>query len=146
MFFSPPKVTRDGTQQSDAVTTRGAGGGELGDTLYATEEDAFAVRADGLLESVESVSTLADYPSVQQYSTSKLALDKLVVSVDAAIVTPEAPYTIDQLVPGARCPLALNETFIPVFDDYRLQTVSVSAGSDTPEQVQVTFQPLGTTR
>lgn len=145
MFTTPPTPIRDGTTQTNSVTTRGAGGGALGDTVFATSEDKVAARLDGLIESVESVSTITDLSQITQFSDSKLAIAKLVETLEGCTLSPDAPYSIDELVPGALCPIALNETCLSVFGDYRLKGINVAATADAPEQVTLNFQPLGTT-
>lgn len=144
-FANPPTPIRDGSQQANSITTRGAGGGELGDSLYAIETDGFAARDDGLLENVESVTTLVDFNSITQYSKTQLALRKVMLTADSARLTPQAPYNINDLIPGALCPLALQETCLPVRGDYRIKSVSVSVSAGQDDAVDLTFQPPGTT-
>lgn len=143
-FTSPPTPVLDGSQQSNSRTGRGAGGGELGDTVYATAVDAAAAIRDGLLEAVDSVSTITDVPSIIQYAESQLALTAEVIQVESCRLAPTAPFTFDNLVPGALAALSLFETCIPVAGSYRLKSVAVSAQAGQDDAVDVSFQPEGT--
>jgi hypothetical protein len=75
-FATPPKVTFDGTTQANLWAVVGAGTGTDGNAIFATAGDADAAALDGLLESVQSVSTLQDYDSVLAAAESNLALGR----------------------------------------------------------------------
>lgn len=66
-----------------------------------------------------------------------------VVVPDGAALSPQAPITIDQLVPGTRWDISL----VDAFDDHttpsKLTRVSVTAEAGTREQVAASFVPLG---
>lgn len=145
-FTTPPKVILDGTAQANSWTVIGAGTGTDGNAIFAQATDADAADADGLLESVESVSTLQNYNSVLAAADSNLALTSAVVGVTGAILSPQAAVEMDDLIPGALCTLALEQTILPVFGRFRLQQVTVTANSsDGTEQVSCDFQPEGST-
>ncbi len=142
-FIAPPQVAMDGTQQTNSPGVRGAGGGDQGDTVYGQADDPGVQIRDGLLETVETQSTLLDNTSAAAAASSSLEARRTVPTVSQAILSPDAPIQIDQLVPGALVQLMLDETGIPIHDIYRLSAVNVSAGSQGFETVQLTFQPRG---
>jgi hypothetical protein len=137
-----PKL--DGTQQTNAWLVRGQGGGSAGDTVFGYDGDPAAAALDGLLESVATVSTIQDGDSALAAAQTRLALTSDVLTLESAILSPDAPFTIDQLVPGALCELALDSTCIPVTGPYRLQKVTVTASAPDGEVVTLAFQPVGT--
>lgn len=144
-FVIPPTPTRDGTQQVNSTTARGAGGGEQGDTIYYTATDEEARIADGLLEGVLSDSTIEDYNSIRQYARSHQDLVTTPEMIEQSILVESAPHPIEELVPGALCPIMLEEACLPVNANFRLQSVAIAATSGGGEQVTPTFQPEGTT-
>lgn len=142
-FAVPPTPKIDGSAQANSWLVRGSGTGVAGDTIYGLAEDSAAADADGLLESVATVSTLQDNDSSQAAAQSRVALTSAPLTIENCVLSPEAPFTIDQLVPGALCELALEQTCIPVFGPFRLQKVSGKA-EGAGETITVTFQPVGT--
>lgn len=144
-FATPPTPILDGSGQSNARTVRGAGGGQLGDTIFATAEDAFAAIADGLLETVDTVTTVTDYNSAVQAAETRLALTTAIIAVEGCLLTPAAPFTRSQLVPGSLAELRLQETCIAINAGFRLKAVQVTAQAGQDDSVALTFQPEGTT-
>jgi hypothetical protein len=143
-FVAPPTPRIDGAQQANAWLVRGSGGGAAGDTVYGYSSDPASIALDGLLESVATIQTIEDNASALAASQSRVALTKGVVAVENCVLTPDAPFVLEDLVPGAVCDLALEETCIPVFGEFRLQHVDVTAEGDG-ERVSLVFQPKGTT-
>lgn len=143
-FATPPTPTLTGDQQTNSPTVRGAGGGQSGDRIFATASEFAAIAQDGLLESVETVSTITDYQSAIQASGTTLALRKQVVQIENCRLSPEAPFPIDRLIPGALCHLDLRETCIPVVGSYRLKSITASIGDGNDDAVTLVFQPEGT--
>lgn len=143
-FVTPPTPVRDGGVQANRWIVRGAGGGSAGDTIFGDAADGTAADLDGLLESVDSNSTIADYASAQAASESHLHLTSEVVTVENCILSPDAPFPLDVLVPGALCELELAQTCIPVSGQFKLKSVgaSPSANSDN-DGVTLVFQPVG---
>lgn len=144
-FISPPNPRLDGSSQANAWLVKGSGGGAAGDEVYAYDADPGAALIDGLLESVASVSTIENFDSALAAARSRLALTSNVIAVENCVLSPDAPFTIDQLVPGVACRLALEETCIPVFGLYRLQKVAGNVSAPDGERITLTFQPLGST-
>lgn len=144
-FIQPPIVIESGTEKANRWVVTGSGGGAAGDAIYGIGQDAASRDENGLLESVASVSTVQDYDGAVAAAKTRVALTKEILSVQSAILDQSAPFPIETLIPGAACELALNETCIPAHGRYRLQNVSVTAGTDGTEQVTVVFQPEGTT-
>lgn len=145
-FATPPTPTFSGEQQSNSPTVRGAGGGTSGDRIYAKVDDFRAILQDGLLESVETISSITDHNSALQASESQLALRKTVAQVEACELIPEAPFTLDTLIPGALCRLDLQETCIPVSGVFRLKSVQGTVNANSNDTITLVFQPEGTTR
>lgn len=144
-FTQPPKPNLDGTAQANDWVVRGAGGGVAGDVVYGEASDTSAQERDGVLEAVDTVSTIQDNTSAAAAAQTRVALTTGVLSVEEAYLAATAPFTIDQLVPGAVCYLDLQETVIPIQGQYRLQSVDPTArGNDGVEQVVLVFQPVGT--
>lgn len=143
-FVTPPTPVRDGSQQSNAPLVRGAGGGVLGDVFFAAAKDGAAVIRDGLLESVESVSTISDYNSATQAAASQLDLRSRFVGAESCQLAPSAPFSIDDLVPGALCQVNCQETCLPIVGEFRLKQVSVSASFGQDDSIDITIQPKGT--
>lgn len=147
-FAVPPTPRYDGSVQANSWLLRGSGGGAAGDTVFGSATDPAAGILDGLLESVDTVSTLQDNDSAQAGAQSRVAITGEVLLIENCVLSPDAPFTIDQLVPGALCDLALEQTCYPVFGQYRLYKVDVvaqNAGADgQSERVSLAFQPVGT--
>lgn len=143
-FITPPTPIRDGGAQANRWIVRGAGGGTAGDTIFGDASDNAAADLDGLLESVDSNSTFSDYASSQAASENHLHLTSEVVTVENCQLSPEAPFPLAVLVPGALCELELSQTCIPVSGQFKLKSVSASpqAGSDN-DGVTLVFQPVG---
>ena len=144
-FTTPPTPLFSGEQQGNAITVRGAGGGASGDRIAYTSSDFQAINDDGLLESVESVSTIKDFPSAIQASETRLALRKEVIQIENCVLAPTAPFPVSSLIPGARCPVNLQETCEPVVGTFRLKSVSTSASSSGDDSFTLVLQPEGTT-
>lgn len=154
-FAVPPTPKEDGTAKANAWLVRGAGGGAAGDVVYGYQTDPVSGKLDGLLESVETDSTIKDSATAQAAAKTRVALTSVVGTLDKCVLHPEAPFTLDELVPGALCQVRLEQTSIPVFGSYRLQRVDVTASAQSgggaagrsaslQEQIALTFQPVGT--
>lgn len=148
-FATPPTPRLDGSVQANAWLVRGSGGGAAGDTIFGmATADPSIIDRDGLLESVDTVSTLQDNLSAQAAAQSRAALTSEVILVENCVLAPSAPFPIEVLIPGALCELALEQTCIPVFGPYRLYKVEGDAqaggASGTDETITLTFQPVGT--
>lgn len=147
-FMFPPTPNLDGTEQANAVTLVGSGtSGSGGDLIYETASDADAAHLDGLLESVESDSTILDGASALAGAETRLALASSLVMVENAVLAHTAPVTVDQLIPGALCQLELELTCPPISGRFRLKQVDGAAGDMAgalDETISLTFQPVGT--
>jgi hypothetical protein len=144
-FIVPPTPRLDGTAQTNAWGVRGSGGGAAGDTIFGYSIAAPSVVAlDGLLEDVATVSTIQDNDSALAAAQTRTALTSAVLAVENCVLSPNAPFTIDDLVPGALCDLNLEQTCIPVVGQFRLQSVTGQGQSPDGEQITVVFQPAGT--
>lgn len=145
-FLAPPLVTLDGTAQTNRWVVRGSGGGAAGDAIFADSKNDAAAHDDGLLESVDTVSTIQDYTSAKAAADSRTLLTSSVVSIQNAVLAPTAPFTVPELIPGALCRVELHEGPIPVSGDFRLQSVTGSVRAQQGainEQITLVFQPVG---
>jgi hypothetical protein len=145
-FANPPTVVLDGSQQANNVVVSGSGSGSAGATIYAAAPRKELIVADGLLEEAQTVSTIQDFRAALAAAESRVELASEIVAVQEAVLAPDAPYGIDELVPGALCELALAETIVPISGIFRLQSVSVTVNAQqNVEAVRLAFQPRGTT-
>lgn len=147
-FINLPLVHTDGSVQTNLWIVRGSGGGAAGDTIYAASADAAASLLDGLLESVDTVSTIQDYVSAKAAADSRVAITKAVTGVENAVLAATAPFAVASLIPGATCRLELHDTGTPVSGRFRLQRVDCTVDAVTTgtpnEQISLIFQPIGT--
>ena len=141
-FVNPPRVTYDGEQQATDWLIRGAGVGDGPDAVYG---EAGGVTSEyGLVDRVESNEEILDSGSAQRAAASRLALTGTEFAVvSEGVLTPNAPITISQLVPGQVVTIRLQSSCIPILRDYRLSSVGVSASGEQPEQVTIGLQPVG---
>jgi len=139
-FVQTPTVTIDGAAQAN-VWHVVSGGGSQGDSVHGHAQDQNAINADGYLEDVATVSTIQEAALAEEAAASRLALTTEPLLVERVVLSPDAPFAIDDLVPGTVCQLCL-ETCIPVDDYFRLKSVAVTAGGKE-EAVALTFEPLG---
>jgi len=145
-FTNVPTVTPDGSVQANSWIVRGSGSGVAGDTIYGAAQNNDAAMLDGLLESVDTDSSIQDNTTAQSAAQSQLNLTSAPVTVTNGFLDPTAPFPISVLVPGALCWLELVHTTIPAVGQFRLSgiTVTFQAGDNQVEQVQPTFTPVGT--
>jgi hypothetical protein len=144
-FAVPVVPGRDGTAQANDWLVRGAGGGTAGDNIYGEASDAAAAVLDGVLESVDTVTTIQDNGSAQAAAQTRVALTSAVLTAENGVLDPSAPFPISKLVPGALCSMVLVAACIPAVGSFRLSGLDVSArGSDGSESVVPIFQPEGT--
>lgn len=144
-FMVPPIINRDGSQQGNRFIKIGSGVDSLGgNNVVGDASDAALAVIYGLLEVPSSDLTVTDAASAQAGAESDLALAGKVTSIENAILAPNAPVTVDELVPGATCRLELTRTTPPVSDLFRIQKVAGASSASNPETVVCTFQPVGT--
>lgn len=145
-FQTPPDVEVDGTVQANDWVVAGSGGGADGDEVVGTASIPFG--PEGLLESVASESAILDAPSADAAAASRLARSAVSpVFIREGVLTPEAPVSMAQLIPGARARISLRERCLTVDATQRLVSVGVEvsrSGGAVTEQVTVGFEPLGT--
>lgn len=145
-FVNVPTVTPDGSVQANGWIVRGSGSGVAGDTIYGAAQDNDAAMVYGLLESVETDSSIQDNTTAQSAAQSRLNLTAAPVTITNGVLDPTAPFPVNTLIPGALCYVSLSNTVIPVEGQFRLGDVSgsLTAGDNQIEQVVVNFQPVGT--
>lgn len=138
------KVNRQvitGQQPQDAIT----GQFISGPRVFGEANDLTRRARDGLIEMNTQDDRAIDATSCASGAASTLAL----VGDGAGIVSslalgPNAPMTIDQLVPGALVDVELTRPAIGVSGIYRIQKVSVAV-STAGEVVTLDVQPIGST-
>lgn len=145
-FTEPPTVDIDGSNQenaSDVVGQSEAADGLTQMTLVGSFTDDEARARDGLLESVTTMPDASTQSTVDAAARSNAQLGAAPAQVTPAVLSPYAPVTVQQLIPGAVARLELAATFRPVSGWYRLKQVEGAADA-TSEKITLTFQPLGT--
>lgn len=146
-FIVPPTVIRDGSKQYNSVTQIGSGTApDGGNAIFQVATDTDAQNLYGLLEQVVTDTTILDDPSALAGAESALALGASIVQITNAVLTPDAPFQMSQLIPGVLCEINLNESCVPVAGLFRLQRVDVmvDVSAEQTETVTLTFQPVGT--
>lgn len=149
-FVDPPDVEEDGMAQANRWAVLGAqahdavtGQFTSGFAFTGVAESVADANEDGLLEDRVQIDQVKDTQSAYAAAVGRLALTRTTIPIiSGGTLTPSAPITIDQLVPGALVNVLLQNTCRPVSGQYRLQTVDVTVAPD--EQVSITLQPMGT--
>jgi len=103
----------------------------------------------GLLEDIVDEQSVRDTASATAAAQTRLDASNpvplfLVVPEDARL-SPNAPVTFDQLVPGAVTRVLVSDYCRQVDQFMRLQRVRVASTPDSLDAVQITLAPLGTT-
>lgn len=134
-FLDEIRVKLDGYAQITAATVRGKGV-----TVTCGGTDPYY----GLLEGEISDESIKDREDARDMACTEVATRKhppLVLSLpDGAQLSPEAPVTLDQLVPGVLMPVWSRETCLEVNADLIITGVKVVDGRDG-EQVNVSLAP-----
>lgn len=140
-FAEPPEVTDDGLQRANRWIVTGAGGGEAGDEVVGVASVAYS--GVGLLEQVASEPAILDNASAQQAAQTRVERTADTQAfVDGGRLSPDAPWSIEAMVPGARVRLSLTASCIPVRRVQRLTSMTCRVGTDG-EAIEVSLQPLG---
>ncbi len=145
-FAVPPDVEIDGMSMANIWYV---GGGSPGDTGFTTVGFFGEVDPDfGFLEDTVVEDKIRDDASADSAARTRWDLTHVpAVVVKGGTLDVSAPLTIDLLVPGTIIRLAYDETCYPLTQDYRLNKidVKVDVGDDVSEEIEVEFQPVGTT-
>lgn len=143
-FLKRPAVVLDGTDQTNRRIVRGAGGGEAGDTIFG---DATYTDPDsGLLESVETITTIENTAAAQATADGSVALLVAARAVGECTLAPTAPVTVEQLVAGALLDVVLDDLCIPVVDTLRIHRVGGRVTHPDGETIALDLQPIGASR
>lgn len=148
-----PDVEDNGVLKANRIVTTGgqpvdASTGQAidGPAIFGEASDASLQALDGLIEQNVQDDNALDVPSATAASASNLALiGNGGVIVSSLILGPNAPMTIDQLVPGALIDIELSRPAIPVSGIFRISNVDVVVSASQGEQVTITVQPIGST-
>lgn len=129
-----------GQQPQDDVT----GQFVVGDRVNGIASDATRQALDGLLEGVTQDDKAADTQSCVAGAQSDIDLygDEPTV-ISNLDLGPNAPMTMDQLIPGAIVDVELVDQSITVSDLYRIAKVTVTVDTNG-ERVKLDVQPVGT--
>lgn len=146
--LAPQTTTEDGLQQANLWYVLGEGGRGNGINWGEVSATGFITR-DGLIERVVKESGIKTQRAAKAAARTRLrATENPPVVIDGGRLLPDAPVAMSDLVPGRVVGLSLSETCVPVVDTLRLATVDVTfakqQGGAYEENVDVTFQPLGT--
>lgn len=145
-FVLSPTPHDDGSGKANRQVMLGAGTNDDGtNAVVGIAVDSASETLDGLLEEANTDTSILDNTSAAAAATTKVALTKEMVTVEQAILSPTAPITVDQLIPGALCRLELAKTFPPFSGNVRIKEVAGTSDQNNNEQIVVTFQPEGTT-
>lgn len=135
-FAGDLKVIEDGLSATTRAIVTGEG-------VTATSG---GVGVCGLLETLVKEQQIKDAGSAQYEADALVRAGDpapLILEVPAgAQLTPDAPVTIEQLVPGVVIPVAATDLCRPVTTVLQLTRVEVSYGNGN-EAVQITLAPLG---
>ncbi|MBP2703538.1 hypothetical protein JOL79_06960 [Microbispora sp. RL4-1S] len=141
-FVGDLQVVKDGRQAATAATVVGKG-------VTAT---AGGIGPCGLLETLANEQEILDDISAQAEAVSIVQAGTFPVMLqvpDGAQLDPDAPVSINELIPGVVIPVTSSETCYTLSADLRLQRLQVTFdagnGSDDGggEQVRVTLVPVG---
>lgn len=136
-WTQPPTVASRGNEQATQVIVRGKG------VTGVATADATYLSAFGTLVRVFDEQDIEDQSSVSAAARSRLALLKdqtYIETPSGATLTPTAPITVPELIPGMRVRVTAEATCRPIVADFRLKKVKV----DFNGSVSIDLQPLGT--
>ncbi len=147
-FTEPPDVIIDGAGMVNDWVVSGAGGGAEGDEVVGTAPHPGPLGAEGLLEGVASEPSVLDQTSADEAAEQRRARTaEALAFIRGGVLTPQAPFDVAALVPGARVQVALTGRCIPVLRVQRLTAVRVSVTVDddgrVTEKVAVELEPPG---
>jgi PKD repeat protein len=136
-WTEPPKVMSKGDDQATQVVVRGKG------VTGTATADASYLNSYGLIVRVFDENNIEDQPTVDRAAETRLAMlqdQTYIAAPSGAGLTPNAPITLAELVPGIRVRVVSEATCRKVTADFRLSKVKV----DFTGQVAIDLQPLGT--
>lgn len=90
-------------------------------------------------ENVDVLGLTGAQVLAQTYLNSSKLVPKVVEFQSTTKLSPDCPWTINDLIPGQRLDLALTKLCIPVFQPFKIQLVQVSDGADG-ESISVGLQ------
>lgn len=132
----PPTVKAKGNDQATQVVVRGEGVAGV-----ATSEAAY-LTAYGLVTRVFDATQIKDPGTAQAAARTRLALlqdPNYIETPTGSNLSPYAPITLPELIPGIRVRVQTSATCRPLTADFRLKSVKVEFGGD----VSIDLQPLG---
>ena len=136
-WTTPPSVKARGNEQATYVIVKGKGvtGGAIASSDY--------INAFGVLVRVFDEQSIEDQATATRAANTRLAILKdqnYIETSSSATLSPNAPITVPELIPGIRVRVATQATCRPLTADFRLKKVKV----DFNGQVSIDLQPLGT--
>ena len=134
-FSQPPQVALDGLAQATKWYVVGAGKGRNMALGTAQAPDAL-IQKYGLLEQAVKEPLILDQGSADAAAGSRLSLTaKPPGVIQSGILSPLAPITLAQLVPGMIIRVLLVSTCYAVDGVYRLKSVDATVSPDQDEQI-----------
>ena len=136
-WTQPPTVRARGNDQATRVVVRGEG------VAGVATASADYLNAYGLLVRVFDEKSIKDLSSAQAAAQTRLELlrdQNYIETPSGATLTPYAPITLPELIPGIRVRVSTQATCRPLTADFRLKSVKV----DFQGGVSVDLEPLGT--
>lgn len=138
---SSPKLTKQGLNMATQVIVNGA---TLGFGVQVQSTVGFPDAEHGLITLVVSEPLIMDAFSATEAGAGRLAFLNPAPHYLTCVLSPQAPVTFEQLIPGIRLDTAFRLGVIDVVGSYRLQGVSVSVANTGDEAVALTLVPLVT--
>jgi hypothetical protein len=151
-WATPPTIIIVGTAMATQVAVAGGSGGVYGwddDQIWIERSDAATTEKFGTLQSFESVPTLDDVdtrtlpnPISQRAYQLHTLKSRPFEYLRGGKLAPNAPISIDALVPGRQIQIDLTQGCRTIEDDYLLISISVSY-SETGEVISLEMVPPG---
>lgn len=162
-FRDAPTVERDGNLMGNCWYVNGMGSGPGGNAIFGQYGPHFPATPDhvespaapdystieglfGRIERIVSETKILDQPSIDQNAATRYDLTKYPVDViSSGTLLPTAGIDIRQLIPGSIQNVHLTRACVAIGSPYRLKQLTVTAQSDGAEQVEGTWEPVGST-
>lgn len=137
---STPKLTKQGLNLATSVTLKG-GQDPAGNQLVATVGESDGIH--GLVSRTSSEPLILDQLSLTRAAAGRLSFLNPSPLYLNCTLSPDAPISFPELVPGIRIDTALQIGLLTVVGRFRLNQVDVSVAQGT-EAVSLTLVPLST--
>jgi hypothetical protein len=136
---SGPRYSKQGLNMATRVTIKGAtltGGSQIQATVGTPDAQ------HGLIDLVTSEPLIMDAASARQAGSGRLSFLNPAPQYLSLALTPRAPITFQELVPGIRIDTAFQLGLTTVVGSFRLQQVDAAVDNAGTETVSLTLIPL----